>query len=660
MNGAKLYNVLKEKVAEMKGVRRAWFTTFNLDIQFFEQFILPVVLDMDFPGTKAEKLNHYEDMNDELADDSIDGTEVRIFYDYRALNADRVIKNTTLKLHPVNPADFTEYQNTQFYSQGVFHPKVAIFEGKNGTYYLLTGSANITVSAWASNRECFYFEEINDKDNAKRIGDFFARLALSQTEIGNYENHPLLKKLKHGKNWGENNKWKFASSFDIKNLPSELKDSGTELKIWSPYWTKDLEDFTEQLKREQNFEQVILIPSKNNGKIAITEEVFESCKSKKIKFKEELFDDEEVFVHAKVWLTQRKIAIGSWNATRSGTNYQKSEKRNDNINNNIEAGVIIKITPKEKAAIDKMSKFKDLNKANHFTENEMQDEKQSMLAKYSFPFEITLDWKEGTIQLTRPSKMPEDFENKLDVYFGTDSKQKIESIQKPFSIKNDLLAFLFRRNFVIKKKEEIIFRGYFNEIGLSDRQPNCFEDEFDLLYNYIEESPDKVKDLHVRNLPEGEEETGGSKEDNKREVQPWFIALQGFGRIRAKLEEIKKTKKSERIDSLRKIGRVNVGSIMELINKMEKRRSKIESQIPNEMNGVVFTWFMIEETNRCRKIYNEMIKDVNVSQTELLPEIKNYNLKDKISAAGITYDGIDINQLPEFLKLINTHLRTGL
>ena len=78
------------------------------------------------------------------------------------------------------------------------------------------------------------------------------------------------------------------------------------------------------------------------------------------------------------------------------------------------------------------------------------------------------------------------------------------------------------------------------------------------------------------------------------------------------------------------------------------------------MNGVVFTWFMIEETNRCRKIYNEMIKDVNVSQNELLPEIKNYNLNDKISAAGIKYDGIDINQLPEFLKLINIQLRTGL
>ena len=130
-------------------------------------------------------------------------------------------------------------------------------------------------------------------------------------------------------------------------------------------------------------------------------------------------------MHAKVWLTQRKIAIGSWNATRSGANYQKSEKRSDNLNNNIEAGVIINITPKEKEAIDKMSKFKDLIKANHFTENEMQDEKQSMLAKYSFPFEITLDWKEGTIQLTRPSKIPEDFTNKLHVYFGTDSKQKI-------------------------------------------------------------------------------------------------------------------------------------------------------------------------------------------------------------------------------------------
>jgi hypothetical protein len=166
--------------------------------------------------------------------------------------------------------------------------------------------------------------------------------------------------------------------------------------------------------------------------------------------------------------------------------------------------------------------------------------------------------------------------------------------------------------------------------------------------------------LHVRNLPEDEEELGESKEEKKKEVQPWFIALQGFGRIRAKLEEIKKLKKSERIDSLRKIGRLNVGSILELINKIEKRRCKIESQIPTEMNGVVFKWFMIEETNRCRKIYNEMIKDVNVSQTELLPEIKNYNLNDKISAAGIKYDGIDINQLPEFLKLINIQLRTGL
>lgn len=50
----KLLQELKRKVTGMGPLRRAWFTTFNLDIEFLETFVLPATIGAEPPRNRIE------------------------------------------------------------------------------------------------------------------------------------------------------------------------------------------------------------------------------------------------------------------------------------------------------------------------------------------------------------------------------------------------------------------------------------------------------------------------------------------------------------------------------------------------------------------------------------------------------------------------------
>lgn len=68
----KLLNAFRDQVKALGPLKRAWFTTFNLGIPFFETHLLPALLAADPPVNRMD----YENMQLQLADSGID---VRVF-----------------------------------------------------------------------------------------------------------------------------------------------------------------------------------------------------------------------------------------------------------------------------------------------------------------------------------------------------------------------------------------------------------------------------------------------------------------------------------------------------------------------------------------------------------------------------------------------------
>ena len=131
--GVKLYRHFEQELLKIGKLKRAWFTTFNLDISFFEKYILTAVLGSSYLNLKIPQ--DYESLNESLANDlaDLDGekVEVKVFYDFRALMHTGRPKQTTLPIYAVDVKELRSKNKLRF-NEGVFHPKVCVFESYKG------------------------------------------------------------------------------------------------------------------------------------------------------------------------------------------------------------------------------------------------------------------------------------------------------------------------------------------------------------------------------------------------------------------------------------------------------------------------------------------------------------------------------------------------
>jgi hypothetical protein len=410
-----------------------------------------------------------------------------------------------------------------------------------------------------------------------------------------------------------------------------------------------------------------LIPSKNtNGKLAITKSIYDETKLLDgLEFLEEDWKNfERPFIHAKVWMTQNRIAIGSWNATRAGTNIQISAKRNVNIGNNIEAGVVIDLKKDEFDLILKQAKFRPLLNTLHLTEDELNKEKQEVIENFEFPIEITADWTNGEYILTSPrlKDIPEKYMTKGFVQLPGSIREKISNFSNPVKFKGFQTALLNNRFFTFENEGKTIYHGYINEIGLEDRPINEFDNEIDLLMSWIDGSPEGRSDLFRKNIPNEEDDHSDSTEISEVDLmvkKPWFNNLQGFARIRNKIKQASEesTKENRKIQ-LRRIGRIIPGSIAELKVKMEKRLAAYKEISVEKRTSPIFIWFMIEETNRCIDYFNINIKGQGDFSNELIQRIINIEINEYILDSDKEVK--DAAKLTEYLKTIKEILKKGL
>lgn len=337
----KLLNTFKDQLLGFDTVERVWLTSFTIDIEFIETYVLAAIAGIEIPRLRMD----YEALQLTLNELGID---VRVFCDKRYIG-ENLNKRTLLPIHGVSPGKNgginPEFGITE---ESLFHSKVIYIEGlKDGERIrvLGAGSANLTLSGWGRNREVFHFLPLDERLIYYSTKDFFDKL------FKNVEEYCPLKSLK--KFSRKTPRARFCHSFQSKSFLEQFfeRRSANEILIWSPYFSKDLSRFARSIIEHLDLDDLTLhlvphrvdnqyLRSGWNGEVAT---LLSSGKIKLYKLPQEVRQDDRVLeTHAKLWRAGQSLAIGSWNATLRGANIHCNVEGTRSPGNNIEAGLIVK------------------------------------------------------------------------------------------------------------------------------------------------------------------------------------------------------------------------------------------------------------------------------------------------------------------------------
>lgn len=658
--GIKLYKKFFEQINKMGRPKRAWFTTFNLDVDFFEKYILSAL--MSSPYTDLKSPYDYEALSAQLANEqeslAEDRMEVRVFYDYRALIQANKPKQTSVHLHPIDIKQLTGLNPDLKFSEGVFHPKVVLIETISGEYWLMVSSANLTFGGWAKNRECFFCEKIESTKIARNVGLFFEGIT---SQIKGFKENQLLAKLSGGLFGKKDTKWYFFSSFNHNRFLDQLNNTRfpCPLKVWSPYFAGDLDIMLKETIGNEYFIDIILVPAKNERqKIRITEQTYLACqKVKEISFKQEKLPAaaNESFVHAKVWLTPSSLAIGSWNMTRSGMNIAL------NKNNNVEAGIIYELTPKAYENILDQYPSTALKSPEHFSEEEMAEEKEEILDDFSIAVDLVANWDNLVIKLSAPgfTKLISHLPGDSFIQLPGIGKRDIKILENDISFRNYSQVLLTDRYFEIaNNKGKIYFKGYIREIGLISRPVNSFQNIDDYMKGWVSGMPESKEELIKPSYGNKvEEEFGDELSAQTRKIlmsddqNAWFSSFHAFESIIKRINETDQFYKYSKIEELKRIGRVLPGSLSELKKHLLLLRESYEKDRGNFLKSPIYLWFLIEKANVVFRYFNRKIE---ISEEYIKP-LHNFSIEEVFSENQLAEYGKE--QLQSWAEYITSKLQ---
>jgi hypothetical protein len=382
----KLLQAFKKQVADLDELKYAWFTSFNINIEFIENYLLPAILGMEPPRNRMD----YEHFQLALNEKAID---LRIFCDRRFMGAGQN-KRTAIPVH-----GFTTASEEFFSERSLFHPKVIYLEDVNGKRILGTGSANLTLGGWARNQEVFHFAEIETREQYKSVRDFFDAVADNVGLGADEKIKPRKLPLDFPGSWA------FVHSFQDSLFVNRLfeSESASDLMVWSPYLPEDLAGFIHRLESAADRDNLVihLVPDRQEGQFIRTPwtpALQAMLDSGKIRFYQNPVKRHESveLCHAKVWKLGNKLAIGSWNFTGPGSNALLDTEGEWLKDNNIEAGIVLTETSRWKDAVGAPIAIT----TNDFLNKEQFDE-QDLQVPADLPFDIhvTFDWAENLFHL---------------------------------------------------------------------------------------------------------------------------------------------------------------------------------------------------------------------------------------------------------------------
>lgn len=578
----KLLDVFRQQVRALGPLRRAWFTTFNLGIPFFETHVLPELLqgDADPPANRMD----YENMQLQLAERGID---LRVFCDLRMMEADQ-LKRTALPVHGVLPG---RLGLKEFGPESLFHPKVIFLEDEGGNMVLGAGSANLSVSGWGRNQEVFCFHTVSNNEQYQQIKRFFEPL-FAAARLGKALG--VRRQFK-----GDDEGWRFAHSFERDSF-LKLLLAGTEaerLTVWSPYFSRDLAGLIEKIRamagREIDF---AIVPDRVGNRYVRTkwsEAIGKMLDEGGLTFHDRPSPraDEIEMTHAKLWLAQgrkARLAVGSWNFTEPGSS--SFELRN------VEAGFLFDVAPATNIA----GKVVALGAKDFGTDDMLQDDALDP-PPYPLPFEllVSFDWAQGCYEVQ--GRLYEKNDGKGYVLRLPGVKQRLALRWKERRIDGawpleamalalpDNEALLADHGYEVWRGNSLEYRGLVLETGQTHRRAQGYDTLKDLLNDWVEGiepggsgKPRLRKVLRNDDVPDDEPappaivtEAGGLS---------YFRVFHAFEQFRRRLHEV------DSRDILERLLFVQAGSLQELV-------AKVNAQAAAPGSSAVFNWFLLQEAD---------------------------------------------------------------
>ncbi len=586
----KLLAELQKQVGMLDVLRRAWFTSFNTDIEFVERHVLPATLGANTPRNRLE----YEQLQQELTTREVD---FRIFCDPRFLETHR-IKRTCIPVHGIRPQRAWNGDKNGFSRNSLFHPKVIYLEDRKGRRVIGAGSANLTVSGWGCNLEAFRFFEVKTYCNYKEIRSFFEQLCQAADIDCTLDARPRFSR--------DGEPWQFVHSYQDTPFPAQLLSGAADadLAVWSPYLPQDLDEFLQRLERAADAEKlrVHLVADRSAGHVRTgwSPALSQLQQSGRLSFRKNPahLDTRMELCHAKVWKVAGKLAIGSWNFTAPGSNSLRKDNGNWHPDNNVEAGFIIEDDHDWRRACGDVLAIRLEHCA---TPEELKNEGLVVDPLPPFDLHVSFDWHtqaygfEGKWMEGRPDA---GYEILLP---GVTEPRPLEwnGHSRPISptgITVDDRALLQDRVFRVVRGQELVMCGIVSELQTSARRAQHFEsleDLFDALamgddVADLGSLPFRIPldtDTFADDMPDGpqpdHEKTG--QDTDTRAPLSYFRLFHSTNVFRQKLQALEKL---ERLDQ-----QVFMwpGCLQELVDKVRGELRKPGRE--------VFHWFLVQEVN---------------------------------------------------------------
>jgi len=569
----KLYQSYKKIIENLKPIELAWFTTFNLDPELIEKFLLPYIGDKD--PSEIKTAEDYEALNIDLQNKTI-----KVWFDYRGINL-RSDKRTTIDFIPVNLEIFYNAK-----TDAIFHPKVIFLKGKTDAY-LIVGSANLSVAAWSSNKEAVMIRKIVQKENALQILSFFQALNQDTKSLDKWANS--LDKNKSD--------WTFIHSFDQGwNILNHFEKNEEEITIWSPYFSKNTTALLNYFKKH-GFKKITLVPDiGDNGKVRITEDELLNLKQDPAFQIQKVHKSEEQqrLHHAKVWLTPSTLAIGSWNCSHRATGIavKPAEK-------NIEAGMILNIQPANYKTLKLSLLPLNYNQVIGSSLEEMEKEWEAVLNPFTYSLNIIANWQSFEYNLVE-----EDLDNTVTVSLPHNPKEKILlSRLNGLSFRKEYKKLLKDKNFTVyNAANEQIYQGFILEENKNLRPVFGYVSLIDLLESLLDDPGGETSRKKINYQVPGEDDSGISEISRPlleySGTQSYYLMFVAFQKLHSHIVELINSK--EKLDNL---GFRLPGSV---INIRELVVESIETaMVKKDKDSALFHWFLLNEINRCITEFNK-------------------------------------------------------
>ncbi len=457
MKSLVLKEYLKEIIGEAK-VKAALFYTFNFDVEFFENYLLPLfITNVNFTDNKIANSILWRQYQKELP-------HITVYCDFHAKS------NTAPQLdYVIRPIDIKKSKDRK----PCFHPKLSLILLDSGKLIIINGSNNLTDNGWCKNIEAVSAFTIENGENSfprefkDSLWDFIdevIKLYSKNAEYTDAENalDSFFRQRVYMKKQYNNT---FINSIqkDFWQILSDIKEENgnspfEEVEILSPYFSsginllKDLKEVAEATNIK------CLIPYQGINEVAIEKNLFDKFTNEGITWCSPSFKYQGKgyrFNHSKVYRVKCKeymyTIIGSYNFTEAafdGTSH----------NGNIESAIIFKEPVDNwRPYLIAVTDWKGISWAED-TPNEEKLDQQRMDSPF---LEFTLNWKKHTLEYTN-----HDYVDAVFVINNTKYEINKNKYKQEFMLDEKTTEYLADNSLITVKIENTEFYYYPTHIGI--------------------------------------------------------------------------------------------------------------------------------------------------------------------------------------------------